>query len=390
MLAKNNLVLNNFNLAPCFKISFDLYLEPSGPNHLYHSILQVIGNFADGINNGEQGTKCSDRFPAMGAQMMEDNAILRFDFCVNEGLISKSNREIENIYIDFGQTYKIEIGQKYNSQTGELNFYVTIDGPERINVPNRYPRVFKNLDLYAGNHWDQNAIGNMKNFIITSEDCFQRSQILTSTTTFWQSPMASGFEFEDWPSAQVYYQHFTEPKDPSTASARCKTYRDQTNFPIYLPGPENDDENNNLRFIMNKFQLQNTWLGIQRSSENTDDWFHEKNPINKQKYFNWKKATDGSLLEPNNADGIETNVVAKVIEINSLEELVWNDGPPAWTHPFICLAKVRGLSKIRISSLRVKLQVHQIKVFLQIPPCISPILVLLTLKLSSTIQEQSS
>ena len=341
MLAKNYLALNNFSLPPCFKISFDLYLEPFGQKNLYHSILQVIGKFADGINNGEQGTKCSDRFPAMGAQMVENGAKLKFDFCINEGLLSKSHHTIEMINIDFRKKYSVEIGQKYEYQSEELNFYVTIDGSQKINVPNRYPRVFKKLDLFAGNHWDENAIGNMTNFIITSEDCFTRSEILTSTTTFWQSPMAFGFEFKDWDFARIYYKIFTESHDASTASDTCKNYRNRTNFPIFLPAPENVDDNNNLRFIMNEFQLNNIWLGIQRPIEKVNDWFHEKNPSNKQKYFNWEKTTDGS--EPNNAYNIETSVAAKLKEINSLEELVWNDIQPTSTYPYICLASLRGL-----------------------------------------------
>ena len=343
MLAKNNLVLNNFSLPPCFKITFDLYLEPFGQKYLYHGILQVIGKFTNEINNGEQGTKCSDRFPAMGAEMVENGANLKFDFCINEGLLSKSNHQIEIINVDFLKTYNVEIGQKYESESEELNFYVTIDGSQKINVPNRYPRVFKKLDLFAGNHWDQNASGNMKHFIITSEDCFWRREILNSTTTFWQLPMEYGFEYKEWSSAQVYYKIETEFHNANTASDTCKSYRDRTGFPIFLPGPENVDDNKNLHFIMNQFELKTIWLGIQRPFENVNGWFHEKNPSNEQKYFNWEKTTDGFAVEPINANDIKTSVAAKLQEINSLEELVWNDIQPTSTYPYICLASLRGL-----------------------------------------------
>ena len=107
-------MLSDFTLAPCFKISFDLYLTHFD-NYQYHSILQFIGDFTNDIHNGQPGTTCSGRFPALGAEMVADGANLRFDFCINEGLISNSDPQIGKIFIDFDRTYHIEIGQKYDS-----------------------------------------------------------------------------------------------------------------------------------------------------------------------------------------------------------------------------------------------------------------------------------
>ena len=115
MLAKNNIVLSDFTLAPCFKISFDLYLNHFD-NNQYHSILQFIGQFTNVISNSQSGTKCSDRFPALGAEMVANGANLHFDFCINEGLISSTDPYIGEILINFGRTYNIEIGQKYDSE----------------------------------------------------------------------------------------------------------------------------------------------------------------------------------------------------------------------------------------------------------------------------------
>ena len=115
MLAKQTTILSDFTLAPCFKISFDLYLNHFN-NPQYHSILQFIGQFTNDINNSQQGTKCSDRFPALGAEMAANGANLRFDFCINEELISRSDPHIGKILINFGRTYNIEIGQKYDSE----------------------------------------------------------------------------------------------------------------------------------------------------------------------------------------------------------------------------------------------------------------------------------
>ena len=216
---------------------------------------------------------------------------------------------------------------------------MTINGSTRINIRNRYPRVFKNLNLFAGNHWHPSANGNIKNFVITSEDCFRRDDILRSTTSFWQSPIE--FEFEVWSSAEVYYKVYNQHKTVSEANDACKNAH-QTEFPIFLPGPINDDENNHLRFIMEQNQLTNIWLGIQRPTENTDGWFHEQNQKNGHKYFNWKLSDDGQTpLEPNNVDNEETNVAGGLIGESS-KELVWNDVPPDWTLPFICLTMVRG------------------------------------------------
>ena len=221
------------------------------------------------------------------------------------------------------------------SQTKGLFSYVTIDGATRINIRNRYPRVFKNLNLFAGNHWHPSAHGTIKNFVITSEDCFRRSEILRSTTSFWQSPIE--FQFEVWSSAEVYYKVYNQQTTVSEANDTCQNDH-QTEFPIFLPGPINDEENNQLRFIMEKNQLGNMWLGIQRPTENTDGWFHEQNRQNGHMYFNWGLSADGQTPEPNNVDNIETNVAADLIE----NKLVWNDVPPDSTLPFICLAMVRG------------------------------------------------
>ena len=106
--------MNDFTLAPCFKISFDLYLTHFD-NHEYHSILQFFGGFTNDINHGRPGTTCSGRFLAMGAERVNNGANLCFDFCINEGLISSSDSQIGKIFIDFGRTYNIEIGQKYDS-----------------------------------------------------------------------------------------------------------------------------------------------------------------------------------------------------------------------------------------------------------------------------------
>ena len=115
MLAKQTTILIDFTLSPCFKISFDLYLNHFN-NPQYHSILQFIGQFTNDINNSQSGTKCSDRFPALGAEMVANGANLLIDFCINEELISRSDPHIGKILINFGRTYNIEIGQKYDSE----------------------------------------------------------------------------------------------------------------------------------------------------------------------------------------------------------------------------------------------------------------------------------
>ena len=214
---------------------------------------------------------------------------------------------------------------------------MTINESTRINIRNRYPRVFKNLNLFAGNPWHPSAYGNIKNFVITSEDCFRTSEILKSTTSFWQSPLE--FEFEVWSSAEVYYKVYIQQKTVSEANDTCKNGHQ---FPVFLPGPINDDENNHLRFIMENKQLYKIWLGIQRPTGNTDGWFHEQNRKNGHEYFNWKLSADSQTpLEPNNVNNIETNVAGDLIGESS-KELVWNDVPPDTTLPFICLGMVRG------------------------------------------------
>lgn len=204
-------------------------------------------------------------------------------------------------------------------------------------MPNRYPRVFKNLNVFAGNQWHLNSLGNIKKFSITSEDCFNRSEILESTTSYWQSP--NEFEFLDWPSAQVYFKVYSQPTTASDANNTCYSAH-QTEFPIFLPGPLNDDENNNLGIVMKNKKLESIWLGIQRPIDNNDGWFHEQIPKNRQVYFKWRKYSD--FNEPNNVDDLETNVAAVLTD----DQLVWNDLSPTSTLPFICLAIVRGWSII--------------------------------------------
>ena len=89
---------------------------------------------------------------------------------------------------------------------------------------------------------------------------------------------------------------------------------------------------------MKNNELDTIWLGIQRPIDNSDGWFHEQNPKNKQVYFKWSKDSDYS--EPNNVDDNENHVAAVLQE----DQLVWNDLPPTSTLPFICLAIIRGRS----------------------------------------------
>ena len=220
-----------------------------------------------------------------------------------------------------------------------------IDGRTVINISNRHPRVFKNLNLFAGSEFTPNAVGAITNFTITSEECFLKKDVFESSTTFWDPP--PGYIFEDSAPAQVYYKLFTQRMTISNANETCENDRGSMKFPIFLPGPINAAENNQLRQIMQAYNLKNIWLGIQRSTKNIDGWIHNSNLQKEHEYFNWALWDDGPSVgtakEPNNVDGIEDFLMVDIPEMNSGgKELFWNDIFPAAENPFICLAIVRG------------------------------------------------
>ena len=146
-------MLSDFTLAPCFKISFDLYLTHFD-NYQYHSILQFIGDFTNDIHNGQPGTTCSGRFPALGAEMVANGANLRFDFCINEGLISSSDPQIGKIFIDFDRTYHIEIGQKYDSNGRDELILSFIKHCHTGDNDNKVGCVFPMVVVYIQPHWE--------------------------------------------------------------------------------------------------------------------------------------------------------------------------------------------------------------------------------------------
>ena len=220
-----------------------------------------------------------------------------------------------------------------------------IDGQTVINIPNRHPRVFENLNVFAG--ITTSAVGTMTNFTITSDECFLKKDVFESSTTYWDSP--AGYVFEDSAPAQVYYKFFDQRMTISNANATCESDRGQTKFPIFLPGPINDDENNQLRQIMEAYNLKNIWLGIQRSTKNTTAWIHNSNLQKDHEYFNWalwdNGPSVGTAKEPNNVDGIEDFLMVDIPDSTTnsgSKELFWNDIHPAFENPFICHAIVRG------------------------------------------------
>ena len=222
-----------------------------------------------------------------------------------------------------------------------------IDGQTVINIPNRHPRVFDNLNLFAGSGFAPSAVGTITNFTITSEECFLKKDVFESSTTIWDSP--AGYIFEDSAPAQVYYKLFDQRTTISNANATCESDRGQTKFPIFLPGPINDDENNQLRQIMEGNNLKNTWLGIQRSTENITNWIYHRNLQIKHEYFNWGLWEEGPSMgtqkEPDNFGGGENYVMVGIPDSTTNSggtELFWYDVPFDMELPFICLSIVRG------------------------------------------------
>ena len=216
-----------------------------------------------------------------------------------------------------------------------------IDGQTVINIPNRHPRVFKNLNLFAGSGFAPSAVGTITNFTITSEECFLKKDVFESSTIFWDSP--AGYIFEDSAPAQVYYKIVHQALPNIDAITTCESDG------VYLPGPINVAENNQLRHIMEGNNLKNTWLGIQRSTENITNWIYHRNLQIKHEYFNWGLWEEGPSMgtpkEPDNFGGGENYVMVGIPDSTTNSggtELFWYDVPFDMELPFICLSIVRG------------------------------------------------
>ena len=325
----------------------------------FTNILRGINKFAEDIDESE-GSECSKWFPAVRAKIENGRTILEFGFCINEGISWHSSSNLDSKWDPQNEQtfpYNVEIVQKYscidcktNPSNKELRFQVSINGSMVIDILNRYPRVFQNLDIFAGSESMANAVGNIENFVITSEQCFSKQEVFKSSTKFWESPTEYAF-IGDALSGQMYYNVFDQA-NVSIAKATCKTDHVKTKFPIFLPGPRNVNENNQLRFIMednkiNGEQLKEIWLGVQRSTNNIEDWIHYSNLNHKHEYFNWDVNENKIPKEPNNAgkplekNVIEKNVMATLPDNDA--ELYWNDINPEEQYPFICLAIIRGL-----------------------------------------------
>ena len=127
-IERNNHILSNFTLDPCYKISFDINLQSLAQEvSEYYSILKGMNKFSAGLESGDWW-HCSQNFPSVYASYIyetdemtqmtyknDTHLYLDFGFCINE--------EIHWPYsvIEYNRLYNIEVGQKYNSSGRDRN-----------------------------------------------------------------------------------------------------------------------------------------------------------------------------------------------------------------------------------------------------------------------------